>query len=122
MDVTLTQIRAFLTVSRFQSFTRAAALLHISQPALTVQIRQLEESLGLRLFDRDTRHVQLTPSGRDLLPTLRRLLSEFEGVAANARDLSTKERGMVRIGCVPSIATTCLPEAIEQFRERYPHI
>jgi DNA-binding transcriptional LysR family regulator len=120
MDVNLTQVRAFLTIARFRSFTRAAELLHISQPALTVQIRHLEESLGLRLFDRDTRHVVLTKPGRDLLPKLQRLLSEFEEVASNARDLSTKERGVVRVACVPSVATTCLAQAIERFRERHP--
>lgn len=122
MDVNLVQFRAFLTVARFRSFTHAAELLHISQPALTVQIQQLEESLGLKLLDRDTRHVVLTPSGRDLLPMTQRLLSEFDTIVGSARGLATKELGIVRLGCVPSIATTYLPDAIARFREKHPNV
>ena len=61
-------------VARFSSFTRAADLLHLTQPALTVQIRQLEQALGVKLFDRSTRAVELTRIGRELLPVLERLL------------------------------------------------
>ena len=122
MDATLVQVRAFLTVARFRSFTRAAKLLHVSQPALTVQVQQLEESLGLRLFDRGTRQVVLTAQGGDLLPTFQRLLSEFETLVAGARSVAIKEQAIVRLGCVPSIATTYLPQAIALFRERHPQV
>ncbi|HWO30791.1 MAG TPA: LysR family transcriptional regulator [Candidatus Acidoferrum sp.] len=122
MDVTLMQVRAFLSVAKCGTFTQAAHVLHISQPALSVQVRQLEESLNLRLFDRDTRHVALTHSGNELLPIFQRLFMEFETVIANARDLSAKKQGVVRLACVPSIATTYLPEAIAQFRKRHPNI
>jgi DNA-binding transcriptional LysR family regulator len=116
------QLKAFLTVARFGSFTSAAQALHISQPALTVQIQQLERSLDLRLFDRDTRHVVLTPSGRRFAPMFQRLLLELESVIDNAKNFSELKQGIVRLGSIPSIATTYLPETILAFRERYPQV
>jgi DNA-binding transcriptional LysR family regulator len=122
MDATLTQIRTFLTVARVKGFTQAAPLLHLSQPALTVQIRQLEDSLGVRLFDRNSRHVALTIAGRDLVPKFQRLLLEFESVVADAQGLSTKKQEIIRLGCLPSIAATFLPEVIATFRKHNPLI
>src|ERR1700748_1106389 len=122
MNANLTQIRAFLTVARVKNFTQAAKLLNISQPALTVQVKQLEESLDLRLFDRNTRHVSLTRLGADLVPTFQRLLLEFESVVASARELGTQRQGVVRLGCLPSIAATYLPGVIAAFKKRYPMI
>jgi DNA-binding transcriptional LysR family regulator len=122
MNVTLMQINAFLTVARFGSFTKAAQLLHLSQPALSVQIQQFEEGLGLRLFDRNTRHVDLTRAGRDLAPLLQRLMQEFEAVVVNAQDISGKRQGIVRFGCLPSLASTYIPEAMAQFRKVHPQV
>jgi DNA-binding transcriptional LysR family regulator len=122
MDVNLRQIRAFIAVARFGSFTRAAQLLHLSQPALTVQIRQLEQGLGARLFDRNTRTVSLTAVGRELVPAFQRLLQEFDAVVVNARDLSSKRHGVVRLACLPSFASTVLPGIIAGFRRRHPRV
>jgi len=122
MNVTLMQIKAFLAVNRFDSFTKAAELLHVSQPALTVQIKQLEEMLGVRLFDRNTRHVELTRVGNDLVPSFQHLVSEFEMVVANAQSIRAKRKGMVRFACLPSLASTALPKAIALFRKQYPHV
>jgi DNA-binding transcriptional LysR family regulator len=122
MNITLMQLKAFLTVARFSSFTSAAQVLHVSQPALTVQVQQLEQSLNLRLFDRDTRHVVLTPSGRHFAPMFQRLLLELETIVDDAQNVSELKQGIVRLGCIPSVATTYLPETISSFRERYPHV
>ncbi|HEX2115189.1 MAG TPA: LysR family transcriptional regulator [Alphaproteobacteria bacterium] len=122
MDVNLRQIRAFMAVARFGSFTRAAQLLHLSQPALTVQIRQLEQGLGVRLFDRNTRTVSLTAVGRELIPAFQRLLQEFDAVVVNAKDLAAKRHGVVRLACLPSFASTVLPEIIAGFRRRHPRV
>jgi DNA-binding transcriptional LysR family regulator len=122
MDITLMQLKAFLTVARFGSFTSAAQVLHISQPALTVQIQQLERSLDLRLFDRDTRHVALTPSGRLFAPLFERLLLDLETIVDNAQNFSELKQGIIRLGSIPSVATTYLPEVISTFRERYPQV
>lgn len=122
MNITLMQLRSFLTVARFGSFTTAAQAMHISQPALTVQIQQLESSLNIRLFDRDTRHVELTPSGRLFAPMFQRLLLELEGIIDHAQNLSELRQGVVRLACIPSVATTYLPDTIACFRERYPGV
>ena len=72
MGAELRHIAAFLAVARCGNFTRAATELHVSQPALTVQIRQLEAALGLRLFDRNNRNVALTQPGRELVAPFER--------------------------------------------------
>jgi DNA-binding transcriptional LysR family regulator len=122
MNITLMKLKAFLTVARFGSFTSAAQVLHISQPALTVQVQQLERTLNLRLFDRDTRHVVLTPSGHRFAPIFQRLLLELETVIDDAQNFSERRQGIVRLGSIPSVATTYLPDAISSFRERYPQV
>lgn len=122
MDLDVRQLRAFVAVAQEGSFTRAADALHLSQPALTVQIRKLEETLGLRLFDRNTRSVGLTRSGRDLLPRLSRVLRELDSVHAEARQLAASRSGIVRLAALPSFASGVLPEIIAAFRRSHPDI
>jgi DNA-binding transcriptional LysR family regulator len=122
MNVELRQLRAFIVVARFGSFTRAAELLNLSQPALTVQIRQLEQALGLKLFDRNTRTVELTRMGRDLLPVLTRLLGEVDQVVSTTREMAAVKYGIVRVAALPSVAATLLPPLIARFRRRYPQV
>jgi DNA-binding transcriptional LysR family regulator len=122
MDPDIRQIRAFATVAQLGSFTRAAARLHVSQPALTVQIRNLEEALGVRLFDRNTRTVALTRIGRDLLPALQRILRDLDAVVAEARDVAAQRQGTVRLAALPSFAAGILPEIVARFREQRPGI
>ena len=120
MDMSIRQIRAFITVARLGSFTRAAAALHLSQPALTVQIRNLETTLATRLLDRNSRGVELTRLGRDLLPTLQKTLADLDAVLADARDLGGTRRGVVRIAALPSFAASVLPDLILQSTEAEP--
>jgi DNA-binding transcriptional LysR family regulator len=122
MHITLGQIRAFVTVASTRSFTRAAEVLALSQPALTNRVRQFEESLGLRLFDRSTRSVELTHIGRELLPIFLRLVTEFEGAVVNARDFVSKAKGVVRLACLPSCAATLLPDVIARFQLDHPDV
>lgn len=122
MNATLRQIRSFVMVARTSSFTQAARALHLSQPALTVRIRQLEQTLGVPLFDRNTRSVQLTRVGRELAPQLERLQEELESVLAQTREQAQGQRGVVRLACIPSFAASALPEAITAFRARHPQI
>jgi len=122
MNANLRQFQAFVTVARLGSFTRAAKHLHLSQPALTVQIRQLEDAMGVRLFDRSTRMVKLTPIGRELGPTLERVLHEIDAVMVNTKELASHVKGTVTIGTLPSIASKLLPSAIVEFQKQYPGI
>lgn len=115
-------IRAFLTLARTANFTRAAAELNVSQPALTVQIRQLEESLGVRLFDRNKRQVVPTRAGRELAAPLQRVLSELERVMDAAHDLASLRRGVVSVATLPSVAAGLLPVVLRAFRAQHPGI
>jgi DNA-binding transcriptional LysR family regulator len=121
-DLNLRQLQTFVTVARLNSFTGAARLLHLSQPALTKQVRQLEETLGVRLFDRNTRSVELTRIGQELAPVVNQLLREIEAVVVNTKELAEKSRGVVRIAALPSISSTFLPTVIARFKEQYPGV
>lgn len=120
MDLNLRDIRAFIAVAQTGSFTRAATRLHLSQPALTVQIRRLEETVGVRLFDRNSRNVALTPTGRDLLPLLQKSLQDMEQVLVDARSLGDGSTGTVRIACLPTFAASVLPELIQEVKAVVP--
>jgi DNA-binding transcriptional LysR family regulator len=122
MDVSLKQIRSFVAVARQKSFTRAASLLHLSQPTLTVQIRRLEVELGLRLLDRNTRSVDLTRIGREMLPVFETMMQEFDGVLLGVRDVAEQRRGIVKLAALPSVAAGALPEVIRTFRENRPGV
>lgn len=122
MNFDVRQLRAVLAVAEHGSFTRAATALNLSQPALTVQVRALEETLGLKLFDRNTRNVALTRVGRGLLPELRRLLRELDTLLDETRQLARMAGGMVRIAVLPSFASSLLPDVISGFRALHPEI
>src|SRR5262249_56089947 len=113
-------MRGFVAISKLGSFTRAAHTIHLSQPALTVQIRQLEEVLQVKLLDRNTRSVQLTRVGRELAPVFERVLQEIDTVVIGAKTLASKSYGVVRLGCLPSLALAMLPSAIRDFRLAHP--
>src|SRR5262245_52167418 len=122
MTAEFRHIEAFLAVARNGNFTRAAADLHISQPALTVQIRQLEAALGLRLFDRNNRRVALTAQGRELVAPFERVLLDVRAIVDGAHDLSAHRRGIVTVACLPSIAASRLPKAIAALSARHEGI
>jgi len=120
MDLSLRQIRSYVCVAELKSFTRAAATLHISQPALTVQIRNLEDALRSRLFDRNSRSVELTRAGKELLPLLQRALQDLDAVVADTHAKSAGRGGMVRIASLPSFAASLLPDVILACRAKNP--
>ncbi|MCG7362714.1 LysR substrate-binding domain-containing protein [Roseomonas sp. ACRSG] len=120
--MTLKGLRAFSTVLRYGSFTRAAGLLNITQPALTVQIRQLEEGLGLKLLDRTPRGAEPTAAGRELARSLEPLLQELDHTIASLQDLAARRRGVVRLAVLPSVASGLLPRAIAQLHASHPNL
>jgi LysR family carnitine catabolism transcriptional activator len=122
MDAELRHIRAFLAIVREGTFTRAAAVLGMSQPTLTVQIRQLEVALGVRLFDRNNRRVTLTSAGRDLVAPLERLIFDVEAIAARTQDLAFHRRGVVTVAALPSLAASLLPRAMAALAEAHSGI
>lgn len=118
----LRQVRAFLKVAELQSFTRAAAELHVSQSALTVQVKQLEDELGVLLLDRNKRGVTITTAGRDLLGPLQRLVAEAEAIAGYARDISALRTGTLAIAALPTIAAELLPAVMRKFLRRHAEV
>lgn len=115
-------IRAFLQTAHLGSFTRAAQTLHVSQPALSVQIRQLEEELGVQLFSRDRRTVTITEAGRNMIAPLQRILNEFDDAVQTGHDIAGLTRGRLTIAALPSIAAAWLPQQIKNFHGLYPNI
>jgi LysR family transcriptional regulator, carnitine catabolism transcriptional activator len=115
MNFTLRDLEAFLGVAQLGNFTRAARALHVSQPALTVRIRHLEDALGVRLLDRTTRSVTLTEIGLQFLPTVQRVLDDINAVADNARGFAGRQRDVVTVAALPSVASTLLPPVIAAF-------
>lgn len=119
----LRHLRYFVQVAEDLHFARAAARLGISQPPLSLQIRQLEEMIGVRLLDRTSRRVALTAAGTVFLQGAKRVLAEAENAVSMARDVGRGEKGELRIGFnasapfVPQVAT-----AINTFRSRYPEV
>lgn len=122
MNVTLKHLRAFVRVAEEASFTRAAKRLAVSQPSLTIQITQLEEELGLRLFDRTTRRVRLTSNGEEFLPIARRLLDDLRGAIAEVRAVAECRRGRVTVAALPSIAASLMPNIVIQYSALYPAV
>ncbi len=94
----------------------------MSQPALSLAIRTLEDSLGGRLFVRTTRHVQLTPEGSALLPQAIRLLADWDSMRERSRQHFTLQRGHVTIAAMPSFAGNVLPRILVRYRARFPNV
>lgn len=122
MNFTLRQLQAFLAVADLNSFTRAAARLRMAQPALSLLIRELEASLGVKLFDRTTRRTELTEAGREFRSSVSRIIDDLDHAARNIGDLRERNRGRVTIAAPPLLAAAMLPEAIAAFRRRHPGI
>jgi LysR family transcriptional regulator, carnitine catabolism transcriptional activator len=122
MEFTSKQIRAFQLVAQHHSFTRAAEALFITPSGLSVLIRELENQLGFRLFDRTTRQVVLTEYGNDLLAVTQRTLPELD--AAMSRIGRTAKGGSqsISVGTTPLIAANILPQAIREFRSQRPDL
>ncbi len=118
----LRHMRYFEAVARHSHVTRAAAELHIAQPALSKQISQLEQELGLALFDRVGRNVRLTEAGEALLPHVRAVLAQVEAARAEIDERLGLQRGRVSIGTSPTVGTQLLPPALLAFNQRYPGI
>src|SRR5262245_56751074 len=104
----LQRLRAFVGIAEAGGFGRAATRLHLSQPALSRQLRGLEDELGVRLFDRIGRRIQLTAEGEDLLQRTRRLLSDASALGERARALRGGETGVLRVGATPQVIENVL--------------
>jgi LysR family transcriptional regulator, carnitine catabolism transcriptional activator len=122
MEVTTRQLRAFRLVAQHHNFTRAAEALFITPSGLSVLIKELEGRVGFRLFDRTTRHVQLTPHGRELLAVIQRNLEELDAAIANIGRRAKSRDLLVTLGSTPLVAANILPPAMREFRKLRPDV
>ena len=116
MDFTSRQLRAFLLAAQYHSFSRAAGALFITPSGLSVLIRELETQLGARLFDRTTRHVELTAVGTDLLATVERNLQELDGAMSRIGRSRADKDISLSVGAPPLLMASVLAPAIKEFR------
>lgn len=121
-NLTLKQLRYFEAVARLRHFGRAAEDCAITQPALSMQIKDLEESLGLPLLERALRQVRLTPFGEVFLAHARKVLRAMDEVENLVRAASGDPAGVLRLGVIPTIAPYLLPAIIARLGVLYPEL
>lgn len=121
-NMTLKQLKAFSSVARFGSFAEACEYLHISQPALSISIKNLEEIVGGKLFYRTTRALVLTPEGKVFLNAARRVLLDAENSLEEIKNLFGLNRGHLNIAVMPSFASANLAKYIQHFKSECPAV
>jgi DNA-binding transcriptional LysR family regulator len=120
LPMELRHLRYFVAVAELLSFRRAAERLHLSHPTLTKQIGDLENELGLKLFNRNPRRVELTEVGREFLVGARRTLVSAQQTIDHAHEVTTGERGRLSVGTMTALTYAFLPDALARFREQFP--
>lgn len=122
MGLEIDDLRSFLTLSEQLHFRRAAEILHVSQPALSKQIRRLEDRLGGPLLLRRSRGVHLTPAGQVLVPHARQILEDSVSAERVTRLALKGEAGTLRVGFGIAVLARGLPNLMLRFRKRFPHV
>jgi len=122
MNIRVRQIEGFLAIADTLSFSRAAEKIGMTQPAFSQMLRDLENTLGLKLIDRTTRRVNLTLSAQQLLAQMRQAISDLNGIRRNAQALARLEQGQLAIGVLPSLAGGVFVESLAQFSDLYPGV
>jgi DNA-binding transcriptional LysR family regulator len=118
----LRHLQTFKAIAEEGSFVQAAERLQYAQSTITLQIQQLEEELGVELFDRQRRKIQLTPAGRTLLTHAQHVLNQVEQMQQDLADLVEGESGHLRVGMIEPMARLYLVDVLQAFRVRYPRI
>ncbi|GAB2528704.1 LysR family transcriptional regulator [Microbulbifer agarilyticus] len=122
MSTTIKQLRAFVAVAKTHSLAEASAQLHVSQPAISIAIRSLEDSLGGALFSRDGRQLALTPEGATFVERAQQLLNNWDNTLDAAQQRFRLQQGQLSIAAIPAFALNQLPGLLEEFHQRYPDI
>ena len=120
--MTITQLQYVLAVAEHQNFTKAAQKVFVTQPTLSMQIQKLEDELGVRIFDRSKKPIQLTETGRKIVNQARNIVNESDRI----QDIVDQQKGFIggtfRIGVIPTIMPTLLPMFLNNFIKKYPKV
>ncbi|MEI6414426.1 MAG: LysR substrate-binding domain-containing protein, partial [Pseudomonadota bacterium] len=116
------RLQVFHTVARLLSFTKAAEALHMSQPAVTFQIRQIEEYFNTRLFDRTHNKISLTEAGRQVYEYAEQIFKLYNELENSVRKMTGEVRGILTFGASTTIADYMLPSLLGDFNKRYPDV
>ncbi|MEI6044966.1 MAG: LysR substrate-binding domain-containing protein [Chloroflexota bacterium] len=122
MEFNLHHLRVFVSVARYESYSKAAAELYLSQPAISSQIGSLEKFLGLKLFTPYGRGILLTPEGQVFYEQARRLLEKFDGTYQVVKELKNLERGTVHLAATTTAGIYIVPTLLGEYHRRYPRI
>lgn len=122
VGLSLPRIRSFIAVAEERQFRRAAERIGLSQPALSAQLRELEEFLGAALLSRTTRSVRVTAEGEKFLQRARNILADLESAVLEVRDHASLRRGRLAVASIPSAASRILPGVVASFMQRFPGI
>ncbi len=122
MNITVKQVRAFIAIATSHSFAEACDSIHLSQPALSITIKNLEQIIGGKLFVRSTRTLALTPEGEAFLPVAKRLLTDWDSALADLSHLFSLNRGRLSVAAMPSFANSLLPSHLKEFKDEHPNI
>jgi DNA-binding transcriptional LysR family regulator len=120
--ITLRHLRSFLAIAQTGSFTLAASRLFQTQSTLTATIQQFEEEIGLKLFERNTRRVELTMDGINFHPVAEKIIRDFDNALNDLQAISKSQQGLIRIAAAPSMAVHVLSPALVTFREHFPDV
>jgi len=116
------EINVFLTAAETQNFSEAARQLHMTQPAVSMQIQSLEQRLGVDLFERSGRRIQLSEAGETLMPMARELVSMSLRIEEAMKSLGGEVVGHLKIGCSTTAGKYILPQLIARFRRMHPRV
>lgn len=122
LSLDIRQLQYLIEVARWKSFTKAAESLFITQPTISKTMKGLEEELGVTLFDRTSKKMNLTDAGEIIVSQAQQIVTSFHNLTAELDDLRNLKQGNIRIGLPPMVGASFFPKVIGQFHNRYPDI
>lgn len=122
MNITIKQLKAFVALAQSRSFAEASDKLNLSQPALSITIKNLEQTLGGSLLTRSTRSLSLTPEGKAFLPVVKRLLNDCDNAFNDVSNMFLLKLGKLNIAAMPFFSASLLPNILSKYSDKYPQI
>lgn len=120
--IDIRHLQYFIEVARLHSFTKAAESLFITQPTISKTIRNIEDELGVTLFDRSGKRIELTDAGRIIHEQAQPIVKSFQSLSSELGDLKNLKKGHIRLGLPPMVGSSFFPEVIGQFHTQYPQV